>query len=214
MKTFLVAALVVLAAPAMAQTPPAPPAPEAPPPPPVFATVKIAMQTAQGRIVLALEKQRAPVTTANFLRYVDQKRFDGITFYRALKLADGQYGLVQAGVRGNAKRVLAPIAHEPTTKTGLTHDDGAISMARLAPGTAAGDFFLIIGNLPSLDANPAGTGDTQGYAVFGHVIEGMDVVHKILEAPISPTAGEGAMKGQMIAAPVAVTTVRRLPGTP
>ena len=162
--------------------------------------------------MLELEKVRAPLTTANFLRYVDQKRFDGTSFYRALKFpGDAPVGLVQGGVRNMGKRVLPPIAHESTTKTGLTHDNGAISMARGAPGTAAGDFFIIIGNLPGLDGNPAAAGDKDGYAVFGHVVEGIDNVIKIQAAPTSATAGEGAMKGQMIAAPIAIRSARRVP---
>lgn len=206
--------LLLAAAPVLAQEVPPPPAeaPPPPPPPPKPATVKVVLTTSAGPITLELEKQRAPITTANFLKYVDQKRLDGTTFYRALKFpADAPLGLVQGGVRGAAKRLLPPIAHEPTTKTGLTHDNGAISMARLAPGSATADFFIILGNLPALDANPDATGDKDGYAVFGHVVEGMDTVVKVLNAPTSPTAGEGAMKGQMIEAPVIITSARRAP---
>jgi peptidyl-prolyl cis-trans isomerase A (cyclophilin A) len=209
-------ALVMLlaAAPALAQEVPAsPPSAEAPtPPPPKPATVKVVLNTSAGPITLELEKQRAPITTANFLKYVDQKRLDGTTFYRALKFpGDTPLGLVQGGVRSAAKRLLPPIAHEPTTKTGLTHDNGAISMARLAPGTATADFFIILGNLPALDANPDAAGDKDGYAVFGHVVDGLDNVVKVLNAPTSATAGEGAMKGQMIEAPIIITSARRLP---
>lgn len=208
--------LLVAAVPALAQTPPPEPAPESPPvavaPPPKPATVKVVLNTSAGPITLELEKQRAPITTANFLKYVDQKRLDGTSFYRALKFpGDAPVGLVQGGVRGAAKRLLPPIAHEATTKTGLTHDNGAISMARLAPGTATSDFFIILGNLPALDANPDATGDKDGYAVFGHVVEGMDNVVKVLNAPTSATAGEGAMKGQMIEAPIVITSARRVP---
>lgn len=162
--------------------------------------------------MLELEKVRAPLTTANFLRYVDQKRFDGTNFYRALKFpGDGPIGLVQGGVRNAAKRVLPPIAHESTVATGLTHDNGAISMARGAPGTAAGDFFIILGNLSGLDGNLAAAGDKDGYAVFGHVVEGFENIVTIQAAPTSATAGEGAMKGQMIEAPITIVSARRLP---
>jgi peptidyl-prolyl cis-trans isomerase A (cyclophilin A) len=190
--------------------PAASPAPAAPPvaPPPPLETVRVRMVTSAGVIVLALEKQRAPITTANFLRYVDQKRYDGAVFYRAMNIAPG-YGLIQGGLRGNPKLVLKPIAHEPTSKTGLSHVDGAISMARLAPGTADAEFFIMVGDVPSLDAQPPGQGDTAGYAVFGRVIEGMDVVRTILQAPTSPTLGQGFLKGQMIAAPLKITSVRR-----
>jgi peptidyl-prolyl cis-trans isomerase A (cyclophilin A) len=191
------------------EAPGAPSAPQAPTPPPqTFATVRVEMLTSAGTIVLALEKQRAPLTTANFLRYVDQKRLDGTSFYRAMKMGTTvQYGLVQGGIRGDPKRRLPPAAHEPTSQTGLSNTDGTISMARLAPGTATADFFIIIGDLSSLDAKPGGD---PGYAVFGRVVDGMDVVHKILDAKVSPTAGEGAMKGQMIEDPVKIISVRRV----
>ena len=178
---------------------------------PKAATTKVRLDTSAGPIVLELEKTRAPVTTANFLRYVDQKRLDGTTFYRALKFpADTPTGLVQGGVRGAAKRSLPPIAHEATTKTGLTHDNGAISMARGAVGSAQGDFFIILGNLSTLDANVEAKGDKDGYSVFGHVVEGLENVIKVLDAPTSPTAGEGAMKGQMIEKPVTIISARRM----
>ncbi len=173
------------------------------------ATVSIVMTTSEGPITLALEKERAPLTTANFLRYVDQKRLDGVTFYRAMKLG-ADAGLIQGGPQGEVKRLLPPVKHEPTSQTGLSHVDGTISLARFAPGTATADFFITVGPVLSLNANPTGSGDTAGFAVFGHVVEGMDVVKRILAAPTSPTAGVGVMKGQMIAAPVKILTVRRV----
>ena len=194
--------------PAVAPAPPA--APSAAAPTRVPATVRVILTTALGPIVLALEKERAPVTTAYFLKYVDGKRLDGATFYRALKLVpDGSAGLVQGGVV-DPKQLLPPVAHEPTSKTGLSHTDGAISLARGKPGTATANFFIIVGNLASLDAQPSGgTGDPDGYAVFGRVVEGMDVVRRILDAPVSPTKGVGAMKGQMIEAPIKIAGARR-----
>jgi peptidyl-prolyl cis-trans isomerase A (cyclophilin A) len=177
---------------------------------PAPTTVKVVLKTALGDIVLAVETQRAPITAANFLRYVDQKRFDGSEFYRSVPVGeDGQYGLIQGGLRGNPKRVLKPIAHEPTSVTGLSHVNGAISMARADPGTATADFFVVIGDLVSLDAQPNG-GDP-GYAVFGRVIDGMDVVHLIFDQPRSTTEGQGVMKGQMLAAPVKILSARRAP---
>ena len=219
----LTAVLALLAAPALAQPvpegapPPAPPAVPAPVPPAVPGVVapnpnevRVTLQTAAGPIVLALDKGKAPLTTANFLRYVDQKRLDGTNFYRALAFPGGApLGLIQGGIRGSSKLILPPVAHEPTSKTGLSHTDGAISMARTAPGTAAGDFFIIVGNLNTLDADASKPGDNTGYAVFGHVVEGMDVVRKILAAPTSATAGEGAMKGQMIAASIRISAAKR-----
>ncbi len=201
-RTLLIAAL--LAGPAFAQ-PAQPAGPVAAP-----ATVKVRLDTAEGPILIELAKERAPVTTANFLKYVDQKKFDGIAFYRALTFPGRpDLGLIQGGAKSDAKRMLPPIAHEPTTKTGLSHSDGAISMARGAPGSAQADFFIIIGGLTALDANPAASGDNQGFAVFGKVTQGMDVVKKILLAPVSATEGAGVMKGQMIAKPILIRTARR-----
>jgi peptidyl-prolyl cis-trans isomerase A (cyclophilin A) len=194
---------------AQTATPPPAPATTAPAPGPEFATVRINLQTSEGPIVLELEEERAPVTTANFLRYVDEKRLDGVAFYRAVKVGEG-YGLVQGGVRNDPERVLPPIAHEPTSQTGLSHVDGAISMARNEPGSASGDFFITVGDLVSMDANPKQPGDNLGFAVFGRVVEGMDVIRRILNAPTSPTEGEGVMKGQMLANPVVITSARRV----
>ena len=177
-------------------------------PPP--AATKVRLETTEGPIVVALEQTRAPITTANFLRYVDEKRFDGITFYRAVNVAPG-FGLIQGGIRGDIRQFLPPIAHEPTTETGLSHTDGAISMARNAPGTADASFFITVGNLPSMDADPKQAGDNLGFAVFGHVTEGMEIVRHILQLPTSPTEGEGIMKGQMLAEPVRIVSARRIP---
>ena len=197
--------------PALAETgapPPAPQAQQQAPQAPRPATIRVSLQTSEGPIILELEKERAPVTTANFLRYVDQKRLDGTSFYRATKVAEG-YGLIQGGVRNDPKRVLPPIAHEPTSKTGLSHVDGAISMARAAPGSATADFFITIGAMPSMDADPAQPGDNLGFATFGRVVEGMDVVRRILDAPTSPSEGEGVMKGQMIVTPIRILAATR-----
>lgn len=172
------------------------------------ATVGVILSTSLGDIRVAVEVERAPVTAANFLRYVDNKRFDGISWYRAMKLdAEGKYGLVQAGLRGDRKRTFKPIAHEAPAATGLSHVDGAISMARLAPGTATADFFVVIGDLVSLDGKP--DSDDPGYAVFGRVTEGMDVIRQMLDLPRDPNAGDAVMKGQMLAQPVRILTVRR-----
>lgn len=208
--------LLLIASAAAAQTPPAATAPEpaptvAPAPlPPQPAGPRVVLTTADGAITVELAPDKAPVTAANFLKYVDQKKLDGASFYRAMKLTPaGDVGLIQGGPRGDPKRTLPPIAHEATDKTGLSHTDGAISMARAAPGSATGEFFIIVGNLTSLDANPAASGDNAGFAVFGRVVDGMDVVRKILAAPTSPTAGEGVMKGQMLEPVVRILSARR-----
>ncbi|MFN3591420.1 MAG: peptidylprolyl isomerase [Thermaurantiacus sp.] len=196
MRCILALAALLLALPLAAQTESAKPS--------------VVISTSEGLIRVELADDKAPKTVANFLRYVDEKRLDGTGFYRALKVGGRtDLGLIQGGIRAEAKRALPPVAHEPTSATGLSHTHGAISMARGVPGSAQGDFFIIIGELASLDANPAAEGDNQGFAVFGRVTEGMETVERILDAPVSATAGEGAMKGQMIEKPVRILSVRR-----
>ncbi len=200
----------------VAQAVPAAPSGAAQAPAPKPATVLVTLQTAEGPIVLELEKERAPITTANFLRYVDQKRFDGITFYRAINMAEN-FGLVQAGITQMkpGQKLLPPIAHEPTTQTGLTHKTGTVSMARGGLGTARSDFFITVGDMSSLDAHPDQPGDNAGFAAFGRVVEGMDVVLKIMRAPVDPALGEKeGMKRQMLAQPVRILTAKRTPPTP
>jgi len=169
--------------------------------------VPVAIDTSLGRIVIALDKTHAPVTTANFLRYVDTRRFEGESFYRAMHMGDG--GLIQGGVRSDSRKLYPPIAHEPTSQTGLKNVAGAVSMARLAPGTAQADFFILLSDTPGFDAGAPG-GDADGFAVFGHVTEGMDVVKKIFASPISETKGEGVMKGQILEPPVKIVKAERV----
>jgi peptidyl-prolyl cis-trans isomerase A (cyclophilin A) len=202
------ALLASLAAPALTQ--PAPAAAEAPAA--QTELVPVAIDTSLGRIVIGLDKTHAPITTANFLHYVDTHRFDGETFYRAMHTPDSNGadgGLIQGGVRSNALKLYAPIAHEPTSQTGLHNVAGAISMANAGPGTARADFFILLSDMPGLDAGGYG-GDANGFAAFGHVIEGMDVVKKIWASPVSATKGEGAMKGQMLDPPVKIIKAERL----
>lgn len=181
---------------------------------PLADVVRVELVTTRGTIAIDLDGKHAPVTTANFLHYVDTKRYDGITFYRAMHLAWGDQpnGLIQGGVR-DPRKLFPPIAHEPTSQTGVLHKAGTISMARFAPGTATSDFSILLADMPGLDADPAAANpDTQaGFAAFGHVVAGMDVVRAIWDAPISPTAGDGALRGQMLADPVKVLTARRVP---
>lgn len=200
----MLAALATPAALAQTAPPEAPPAAEAP----KSDLVKVALETEAGRIVLELDQGRAPVTTANFLRYLDSGRLNGIDFYRAMKLWDGA-GLVQAGVRNGAK-LYPPIKHEPTSETGLRHQDGTISMARTTPGSAQGDFFITVGEVEGFDAGTK-DGDGLGFAAFGRVVEGMDVVKALLAAPVSPTKGaEHGMQGQILEPPVKIGAARRL----
>lgn len=201
----LLAVLLQAAAPAPSPaTPAAPPAPALP---------HVALETSEGTIVIAVEDKRAPVTAGNFLRYVDGHRLDGAAFYRAVRPAP-RFGFVQFGVQNDPKKQYPPIRHEPTTQTGLKHGDGAISLARLAPGTGQSEFTISVGDQPSLDAQPGAPGDNLGYAAFGRVVEGMDVVHRIQDAVTDPAKGTGVMKGQMIAQPVRILSAKRVPAPP
>lgn len=214
-RRFVLSVLPVLAL-ALGAAAPTPRAAAPSTPTPLAERVRVALTTEKGLITLELDAKRAPITSANFLRYVDQRRFDGIPFYRSMHMAWGTppNGLIQAGVR-DPRRLLPPIAHEPTSQTGLTHKAGAISMARAAPGTARSDFTIMLSDMTGLDADPkAATLDAQaGYAVFGQVVGGMDVVRAIFDSPRSPTLGEGVMKGQMLAPQIKILTARRVPAT-
>ena len=174
----------------------------------------VVIETTEGEITVALETERAPITAGNFLRYADEDRFDGTVFYRAMHLEWGEppNGLLQGGTQNNPERILEGIVHEPTNETGLSHTNGALSMARLDPGTATGDFSIMIKDQKGLDAQPDSEDENlrHGYAVFGYVVEGMDVVHAIHAMPRDPEAGEGWMKGQLLAEPVTIVDVRRL----
>lgn len=199
MHRFAFAAALVLAAPLNAQDP---------------ETEHIVLETTMGDIVVALETGRAPITAENFLRYVDEGRFDGTAFYRVMKLDWGEQpnGLVQGGPQMHPDRVLAPIVHEPTSQTGVLHTRGALSMARFEPGSATGDFSIMMQDIPSMDANPQSAEPEfqAGYAAFGHVLLGMEVVEAIYHAPIDAEKGAGFMRGQMIAEPVEILLARRI----
>lgn len=200
-RIILAALLAAATVPAFAQAPSfAPPTAPAP----KDDLVKVALDTDAGRIVLALDRGHAPITVANFLKYVEGKKLDGESFYRALPY--GQGGLIQGGIRSDARKLLPPIAHEPTSQTGLKHVAGAISMASLGPGTARSDFFILTTDIPAFDSTAA----EPGFAVFGRVIEGMEVVKKILAASVSPTKGEGPMKGQMLEPEIKIVRAVRL----
>jgi len=182
------------------------PAPE-PAPEPLPDIVRVRIETGAGPILVALDAKRAPITAANFVRYAEEKRLDGTSFYRAAqtKGAAADHGFIQGGIRRNPRRMLPPIAHEPTSKTGILHEAGTISMARGETG-AMGEFFITASEQRSMDA----AAGKPGYAAFGRVVDGMDTVRRILAAPTVPGAGRGAMKGQMLAEPVPIVSVRRV----
>jgi peptidyl-prolyl cis-trans isomerase A (cyclophilin A) len=151
--------------------------------------VRVLVQTELGDITLEVDTIRAPNTAANFLRYVNAGHYDGGTFHRTVKM-DNQpdspvkIEVIQAGVNAErAKDGFPAIALERTTFTGLRHTDGVISMARGAPDSATSGWFICINDQPSLDFGGARNPDGQGFAAFGRVVQGMDVVRKIQQAP-------------------------------
>lgn len=175
------------------------------PPKPVPELVRVRIETEKGTIVVELDGRRAPVTAANFLRYAREGRFDGTSFYRAAP-TKGQpgRGFLQGGIRRDARRMLPPIAHEPTGKTGLRHERGTISMARAEEEAGAmGDFFITLARMPAMDEGPG----RPGFAAFGRVVEGIEVADAILAARTVADAGRGAMRGQMLAEPVRIVKV-------
>lgn len=211
MKALVAMILALVAAPLLAQTAPTvPPAPK----PAEIPLPRVAIVTSVGRIVVELDTRRAPITAGNFLRYVDLKRFDGRRFYRVSKVQE-HFGFVQFGMDGDPKLGLPPIKLEPTSQTGIRHLDGTLSNPRLAPGSGRGEFTIMLGDQPAMDADSARPDDANrislGYAAFGRVVEGMDVLLKIFDAPVSPTATlRGSFRGEIPAAPVTIFTARRL----
>jgi peptidyl-prolyl cis-trans isomerase A (cyclophilin A) len=170
--------------------------------------VRVRIITSAGPIVLALDARRAPKTTANFLAYVDDGRFDDTKFYRAARRkSDPHLGFIQGGIGTDARRTLPPVPHEPTTITGIRHLDATVSMAYGGnPGSAMGNFFITVGPAPNMDAQ----GEYAGYAAFGHVVAGMDIVRKIMALPTG--GGSGPMRGQMILRPIQLIRAERMDG--
>jgi peptidyl-prolyl cis-trans isomerase A (cyclophilin A) len=176
--------------------------------PPARGEVRVLLDTTAGKIVIAVDTRRAPITANNFLRYVDAGKFNGKFFYRAARSKSHPgVGLVQAGIDSAVRDSFFPIKHEPTTLTHLKHVDGTVSMARNKPGTAMGDFFICVGAAPSLDAGP----NYAGYAAFGHVVSGMDVAKRILMLPTFPGGYDIQQIGQTIINRPKILSARRLP---
>ena len=216
-RTLIALSVAAFAAVAHAQPAPAP-APTPAPAPPAKPNPRVKIETAHGAIVLELFADKAPITVANYLKYVDRGLFNGATFYRASKPKDyagDDYGLIQGGLQNDPKKVLPPIAHESTIKTGLTHKtEGTISMGRHAPGTAQSDRAITPAHMSYLDADPKNPKANPGFAAFGQVVEGLDVVKKIIVLPVDPNKGEGAMKGEILRQPVRITRVSRVAAAP
>lgn len=173
------------------------------------AATRVRFETEHGAIVVELDA-RAAATGANFLRYVDGRFYDGGRFHRTVTTApDNQpqntvkIEVIQAGADpAREAESFAPIALERTKASGVLHVDGAISMARDGPDSATSDFFICVGAQPELDFGGKRNPDGQGFAAFGRVVEGMDVVRRIHVAPA---------EGQTLNPPVKILTARRLP---
>jgi peptidyl-prolyl cis-trans isomerase A (cyclophilin A) len=149
----------------------------------------VVVQTELGDIEIEVDTGRAPGTAANFLKYVEARHYDGGTWHRTVKMdnqPDNQIKIevIQAGVNPDkANDGFPPIPLERTNKTGLLHKDGAVSMARGAPDSATSGFFICINDQPALDYGGMRNADGQGFAAFGRVVRGMEVVRKIQRAP-------------------------------
>jgi peptidyl-prolyl cis-trans isomerase A (cyclophilin A) len=173
---------------------------------PASAPPRVAIETDLGTMVVELAPGQAPKTVANFLRYVDAGRYEGGRFHRTVRLDNQPQNkvkieVVQAGVGPrHEKDDFPPIAIERTRDTGLRHQDGTISMARDGPDSATSDFFVCIGDQPELDFGGRRNPDGQGFAAFGRVVAGMDVVRRIQGAPAD---------GQSLTPPVRIRSVVR-----
>ncbi len=166
---------------------------------------KVTLETDAGNITIEVYTKQAPVTAANFLRYVDEGLYARATFYRVLR-PDNQpkdsvkINVLQGGLAPVFNAALPPIKHESTGQTGLRHLDGTLSMVRQKPGSARSEFFICLGDQPALDAGGTRNPDGKGFAAFAKVVEGMDVVRKIYEASAT---------GQLLAEPVKILSISR-----
>ncbi len=184
-----------------------------------FAETRIVIETEFGAIEAQLDEQRAPRTVANFLRYVDAGHYNGGRFHRTVRTKpDNQPGsavkidVVQAGVNPQyAQQAFPALKLERTSVTGLRHLDGTLSMARMDADSATNGFFICIGAQPSLDFGGNRNPDLQGFAAFGKVTEGMDIVRRIHESPSGPTpGGSGVAAGnQSLTPPIRILRIRR-----
>lgn len=169
-------------------------------------TDTIVFKTSFGEVVCELYPDKAPITVSNFLRYVDEERLDSACFYRVVTIRNQPHNdikieVVQGGLFDDEHPLmLAPIVHETTKQTGILHSDGVISMARNQPGTATSEFFICIGNQPELDFGGMRNPDGQGFAAFGKVIKGMDVIRRVQKQGNS---------NQMLNNKVSIESVRR-----
>ncbi|MCB9383283.1 MAG: peptidylprolyl isomerase [Bryobacterales bacterium] len=174
---------------------------------------RVVLDTELGAIELELYPEAAPLTVANFLRLVDGRHLDGAVFFRTVSPQNDNgspvISVIQAGL-GERPSPFPPIAHETTDQTGLKHLDGTISMARGDVGTAASDFFICIGDQPALDYGAKRNADGQGFAAFGRVTGGMDVVSAIHRRPATAPTEDAYVKGQILDKPVRIISAKRI----
>lgn len=179
---------------------------------------QVKLETEVGPIVIELYPDKAPGTVANFLRYVQDKRYDGAKFYRVVRV-DNQANnpvkieVIQGGLGTDSTRMFPPIAQETTQQTGLKHLDGTLSMARGLPASGRSEFFICINTQPELDFGGKRNPDGQGFAAFGKVVSGMAVVRKIQAGKTGqpgPTTAY-ANPGQLLRQPVLIRSVRQIP---
>ena len=179
--------------------------------------VVVVLETAKGTIEIEVDLEHAPVTSGNFLRYVDGGFFDGGEFYRAVRpdtesRVDYPIQVVEARVASaRVREGFPPIPLERTSLTRLTHRDGTVSMGRAAPDSATSSFFICLGDQPELDFGGRRNADGQGFAAFGRVIAGMAVVRAIQMAAVAPNGAPNARTplSQNLAPPIAITKARR-----
>ena len=178
------------------------------------APTAVELTTDAGTIVIAIRSRQAPASSAAFLAQVRGKRYDGGSFFRTVRpdteRTQPPIQVVQAGVTDSGAPVAeGPIPHEDTARTGLRHIDGAVSLPRGPIGTtSATSFFISVGAHPALDFGGKRNADGQGFAVFGQVICGMDVVRKIHGLPVGGASPAPQMEGQMLAPPVVIRQAR------
>ena len=176
-------------------------------------TVRVTMSTGQGDIEIELYMSKAPITAGNFLELVEEGKLDGGSFYRVVTYANDRGSpkieVIQGGVAGTTDEQFETIEHESTERTGILHEDGVISMARGAVGTASTEFFICIGDQPGLDYGEMRNADGQGFAAFGRVVAGMDVVRTINALPADAPSDSEYTQGQILANPVPITRIRR-----
>ncbi|MGN6417511.1 MAG: peptidylprolyl isomerase [Pseudobacter sp.] len=147
------------------------------------------ISTRQGDIIIELYPDKAPKTVAAFLSYVEKDLYNNASFYRVLNDENqpsnaAKANLIQGGLYRSKKTPdLAGVPHETTKQSGILHKDGVVSLARLEPGTATAEFFICVGDQPGFDFGGANNADGQGYAAFGRVIKGLDIVRKIYNLP-------------------------------